>query len=160
MSDINWPPFLPLPSISLSADMATPTAITAMETGRVRARRRFEGLRKTFNVSWEFSLTEYDIFVAFFNHAINGGVTVFNLTVPGIEGLAPQAVRFASSGFREMYVPHERWMVQATLVSELIESSSEAWLYLYEFTSGDLDSYLLLSADIHELVHVTLPDSI
>jgi hypothetical protein len=157
MTEIDWPIALPLPSSRLGGTTVAPVLSTPMESGRVRQRRRFSGIRRVWSVTWDFSLLEYEAFLAFFNHEIDAGTTYFNLTLPIDSELTPQAVRFQGGSFSDQYAIFDRMTVSASLESGTIETNSEAWLYVFVFSGGDLDSYLELSDDWDVLINETLP---
>ena len=156
-STINWPAGLPLPSAYVSGYLSAPVAGTRFEAGKTRMRRRFSGLRKTWNVSWDFTMTEYEAFLAFFNHTVDAGTAYFNLTLPVDSEMTPQVVRMMDGGFQERYIPHMRMIVEATLESEPINTASEAWLFVFEFSGGDFDGFLEFCNAFHTFVHETLP---
>jgi hypothetical protein len=130
-----------------------------MDSGRTRSRRRFTPLRKAWGVEWEFSMPQYEAFMAFYNHSVDAGNTYFNLQLPLDEALSPQCVRFAGT-ISEQYKPHMRMVVSAVLETEVVETPSAAWLYAYEFSGGDLDWFLQFCSDFHTFVHITLPSAI
>lgn len=159
MSEIDWPAVFPPPSASLSGGTVAPVITSPMETGRTRQRRRFTQFRRTWSVTWDFSLLEYEAFLAFFNHVIDAGTTYFNLSLPIDSEYTPQEVRFQGGMFSDSYKIHERMTVQATLESGVIETNSEAWLYIFETFGGDLAAFMAFEDAFNTFVNVTLPNN-
>lgn len=149
-----------MPSQSLSGDTAPNTIRTAMESGLTRQRRRYTTEVLQLRVVWEFSDTEFGVFMAFHKHKVNMGCDWFLMPLPiGGGAVVDTVVRFKEGNFNQQYVPVNNWTVSATLEVQERPVFTEEVLDFYlgiGFSENELTNLVAASIDFHYCVHTTL----
>lgn len=121
---------LDLPNINVAFNIrAERRAIRAeMDSGHPRQFSASKSTRKTYQVSWEFSLAELQSFQDFFFVTLKSGAGTFYLTLPVDGQFIPVPVRFVGGKYSESYVATDRFKVSATaerIVAQTVTPSTE-----------------------------------
>lgn len=85
MTTAGYQPFpaadLPLPLADFSSKVQTNTATTTFASGRPRRRRLGVGKYRAAKLTWSLSPEEYDLFMAWWEHALQLGTAPFSITM-------------------------------------------------------------------------------
>ena len=116
MSLYQWPSLLPLPNVNFSGVVDQERIVTRMASGRIRQRLRSTQDRRTADVTFELTGSEYAIFVGVWKHRLNRGLDWFEMNLPTADNtaLTLSECRFISD-FRDQYVACDNWDVSASL---------------------------------------------
>lgn len=106
---------LPDPSVDFSGRNESSTVRTAMDSGRIRQRRRYTQDFRTCSVSWDLDDTQFSLFQAFVFYKASSGADWFIINLPQGTGLRTYVARLreGSYGFTHQGILH--WRVTAAL---------------------------------------------
>lgn len=112
-----WPPsnILPRPEISFSGNLDANTIRLFMESRTTRQRRRFSEPVFVFNVEWNFTQQEFDIFCAFLKFKLTDGCDPFDFSMNFGSGLLPYTVRIIEGKYTQQFTEMNNWSVTAQL---------------------------------------------
>lgn len=109
----DFPADLPNVNSSFGFDAERPVSRLDMASGHPRQMSRFETTGKLYQVDWEFSLAELQVFQEFFFVTLKSGATPFRLVLPVDGSFIPVAVRIIGGIYTETYIPTDRFKVSA-----------------------------------------------
>lgn len=157
---ITWPTSLPLPSVTLSGSASNPVIRTEMETGLVRQRRRFLSDTESFSVQWLFTALEFAAFRSFFKNTLQAGTLSFDISLPVGESLVDVSCVFIGGTYDFTHVPVMNTRVSAKLETQAPQTPDENWLYIFDLTGGNPDSFESTFASLHVLIHQAFPEAL
>lgn len=119
---IPWPTSLPRPSSKLVNSYTPSVVSTKMDSGLVRQRRRGTRARNEGTVEWLFTEEEFYLFKSYVEHALNGGVSEFQLPITTGNGVKDHAVTFRDGKYKYSYQDVNHWKVSANIYYTELET--------------------------------------
>ena len=141
-----WPDILPMPSISGYAYEPQSSKIrTEMEIG-AKVRRRFTKNSTFFDLTWNFTYNQQEIFDSWFCHIIDDGSKWFQIDLATGKEIKKYNARFIGS--YKVTAKALSWVVNAKVEIEQLQTIHEDQIYAVTY---DLD--ILKIADLlHEIL--------
>ena len=114
-----WPVTLPPPIYGMGMDPKSKVISTDMEVGLPRSRRRSSARHDEFQVAWELSEAQMEIFRNWFEADVFDGAGWFTVDLPdGYNGFSTVEARFKSGNYSSKLDQGMIWTVSATLEVE------------------------------------------
>ena len=121
---IAFPSTLPKPSARLTGDDERAVLETEM-SGSNRQRKRWGGVKRRYNVSWDLTPAQVTIFENFVDFTLQGGVLYFNLELP-VDGIVEdKSVRFVGGRFSKQYQNFNNWVIAAVVEFEVEQAVND-----------------------------------
>lgn len=156
MTTITWPETLPLPTVQgYNVEPGETIIRTEMDAGLARHRRRFTDVPSKVSVRWIMRRDQYAIFEGWYRWHAREGASFFTITLLGGLGLLDQEARFTRQFSSRLLAGGTLWEVQSELEIRERPVLEEGILNL--LLSEDPQSLVLVSNQLHQLVHYELP---
>jgi hypothetical protein len=112
---IDYPEGLPYPlrDGSYGFDQVSPTVSTELQSGKSIDRVRFKNTPDIATVSWEFSDSEAQLFMGWFDYTLNSGTLPFNCPLKTPLGFNTYEGKFKGMYQGPTLVGISRWRIQA-----------------------------------------------